>query len=62
MKIGNKLAVLGTAVLLTASMGLAQTKTTRKPGQSPHNCETGQGHHARHDRNRRFHHGLPAPP
>jgi hypothetical protein len=26
MKIGNKLAVLGTAVLLTASMGLAQTK------------------------------------
>ena len=28
MKIGNKLAVLGTAVLLTASMGLAQTKTT----------------------------------
>jgi hypothetical protein len=28
MKIGNTLAVLGTAVLLTASMGLAQTKTT----------------------------------
>jgi len=28
MKIGNKLAVLGTAALLTASMGLAQTKTT----------------------------------
>ena len=26
MKIGNKLAVLGTAVLLTASMGLAQAK------------------------------------
>src|SRR5262245_59900870 len=40
MKIGNKLAAIGTAVLLTATMGLAQTKTepakaaTTKPAKA----------------------------
>jgi hypothetical protein len=48
MKIGNKLVVLGTAVLLTASMGLAQTKkaepaaaATAKPAKATTHVTTG---------------------
>ena len=48
MKIGNKLAALGTAVLLTASMGLAQTKpepakapATAKPAKATTHVMTG---------------------
>jgi len=48
MKIGNKLAVLGTAVLLTASMGIAQTKkaepaaaATTKPAKATTHVMTG---------------------
>jgi ribosomal protein S1 len=48
MKIGNKLTVIGTAVLLTVSMGLAQTKkaepaaaTTAKPAKATTHVTTG---------------------